>query len=100
MTVVLNIPIRGLGRVLRISCNMGLTRAACVCVPVIYVVQPVQQEVNITDVQLTFTNGLQPPGNSLMVALQVHLSDEGHRACSKLAAGLSKSSVPTAATRV
>lgn len=47
------------------------------CVPVVDVVQPVQQGVDVSDLQLVVSDGLQSPSNRLVVALHVHLT--GHR---------------------
>lgn len=41
--------------------------------PLVSVVQPVQQSVDVPDLQLVVSDALQPPGNSLVVTLQVHL---------------------------
>ena len=45
----------------------------CVCVPVVYVVQPVQQRVDVSDLQLVVGDGLQSPSNRLVVALHINL---------------------------
>lgn len=49
----------------------------CVCVPVVYVVEPVQQRVDVSDLQLVVGDCLQSPSNRLVVALHVNL--EGQR---------------------
>lgn len=41
--------------------------------PVVDVVQPVQQGVDVGDLQLVISDGLQSPSNCLVVALHVHL---------------------------
>lgn len=52
--------------------------------PVVYVVQPVQQRVDVSDLQLVVSDGLQSPSNRLVVTLHVHLKGQRSNLKSKV----------------